>query len=163
MVVAQFTNTHWIHPQVVFQGIVKREYVSQIMITGVYIIAQLTFWVNPSHHPQDVFQGIVRKNMGLRLWSLIGVYIIAQLTSWVNPSHGPQVVFQGIIYGQKKHGSQIIWTLVWLYIVAWLTGWVNPKHHPQVVFHGIVRKLIEDTNDFTPFFPIYNILTLDFF
>ena len=91
-----------------------------IMIISVYIWAQLTAWVNPSHRPQ----GMVGMDKVFTLWLSISVYIWAQLTCWVHPSCHPQgMVGMGRVF--------TLWSSISMYIWAQLTYWVNPSHSPQ--------------------------------
>ena len=83
------------------------------MITrlSVYIIAQLTRWVNSSHDPQVVFQMFQYgwKEHGYQIM-IMSMYIVAQRTVWMNPSQHPQVVFQ---YMVGKNMGLRLWSLVW--------------------------------------------------
>ena len=132
-----------------------------IMIISVYISAQLTSWVNPSHHPQ----GIVGMSNVFTSWSSVCTYEHLQAEwirvtihrvwlEWARFSHyDHQCVHISTSYdlkieptyelsefespstghGWNEQGFHIM--IIIMCIWAQLTSWVNPiaSHHPQEV------------------------------
>ena len=88
-----------------------------IMIISVYIWAQLTSWVNPSHRPQ----GMVGMSKVFTLWSPVCTCEHNLQSEWIeSPS---------TVHGWNEQGFHIM--IISVYIWAQLTGWVNPNHRPQ--------------------------------